>query len=186
MVLVYDGACRLCCALAQRWQATGGQEVELLPAQAAGIRERFPELSPQALAAAVHLIDTEGRAYSGAEAIFAAIAHGKAHHWPWRIYRRSPRFARIAQRAYRWVSAHRRLLSYLMGRPSHTPYDIDSVAAAIPLATIMTPDERRPAMEKLRASVREQDVHWWRGQFLETCGVASPAAPSTPGTGHAG
>jgi trehalose 6-phosphate synthase/phosphatase len=66
------------------------------------------------------------------------------------------------------------------------PYDIDSVAAAIPLATIMTPDERRPAMEKLRANVREQDVHWWLGQFLETCGVASPAAPSTPGTGHTG
>ena len=51
------------------------------------------------------------------------------------------------------------------------PYDIDCVAAAIPLAAIMTPEERRPAMEKLRTNVRVENVYWWLGQFLKACGV---------------
>ncbi len=52
------------------------------------------------------------------------------------------------------------------------PYDIECVAAAIPLAVIMTPEERRPSMEKLRTVVRVEDVYWWLGQFLQACGLA--------------
>ena len=51
------------------------------------------------------------------------------------------------------------------------PYDIDSVAAAIPLAAIMTPEERRPSMEKLRANIREENVYWWLERFLKVCGM---------------
>jgi hypothetical protein len=36
----------------------------------------------------------------------------------------------------------------------------DCVAAAIPLAAIMRPEERRPPMEKLRANVRLESVYW--------------------------
>jgi len=60
------------------------------------------------------------------------------------------------------------------------PYDIELVADAIELAVMMTPKERRPAMEKLRANIREQNVHWWANEFLRVCGVklggAAPAA----------
>jgi trehalose 6-phosphate synthase len=60
------------------------------------------------------------------------------------------------------------------------PYDIDCVADAIKLAVLMTPAERRAAMEKLRGNIREQDVHWWLAQFLKVCGVrlAASAAPT--------
>jgi trehalose 6-phosphate synthase/phosphatase len=51
------------------------------------------------------------------------------------------------------------------------PYDIDCVADAIKLSVMMTPSERRPAMRKLRANIREQNVHWWLAQFLRVCGV---------------
>jgi trehalose 6-phosphate synthase/phosphatase len=51
------------------------------------------------------------------------------------------------------------------------PYDIDCVATGIQLAVIMTPEERRPAMEKLRANIRDQNVYWWLSQFLRVCGV---------------
>src|ERR1700722_7457392 len=51
------------------------------------------------------------------------------------------------------------------------PYDIDCVADAIKLAVVMTPAERRPAMEKLRANIRDQNVHWWLSQFLKVCGT---------------
>jgi trehalose 6-phosphate synthase len=61
------------------------------------------------------------------------------------------------------------------------PYDIDSVAAAIPLATLMTPGERRAAMEKLRASVKAYDVYWWLGRFLQVCGFDASALASDAG-----
>jgi trehalose 6-phosphate synthase len=51
------------------------------------------------------------------------------------------------------------------------PYDIDCVADAIELAVLMTPAERRAAMDKLRTNIREQNVHWWLSQFLKVCGV---------------
>lgn len=51
------------------------------------------------------------------------------------------------------------------------PYDIDCVAAGIQLAVLMTPEERRPAMEKLRTNIRDQNVFWWLSQFLRVCGV---------------
>jgi trehalose 6-phosphate synthase len=57
------------------------------------------------------------------------------------------------------------------------PYDIDCVAAAIPLAAIMTAEERRPSMEKLRTNVRVENVYWWLGQFLKVCGVELGDSP---------
>jgi trehalose 6-phosphate synthase len=52
------------------------------------------------------------------------------------------------------------------------PYDIDCVAAAIPLAAITTPDERRLTMERLRTNVRVENIYWWLGQFLRACGIS--------------
>jgi trehalose 6-phosphate synthase len=51
------------------------------------------------------------------------------------------------------------------------PYDIECVADAIDLAVVMTPQERRTAMDKLRTLVRQQNVHVWISQFLRVCGV---------------
>lgn len=63
------------------------------------------------------------------------------------------------------------------------PYDIDCVADAIKLAAVMTPAERRPAMEKLRRNIRTQDVHWWVSQFLRVCGAGVHAALAGVGAG---
>jgi trehalose 6-phosphate synthase len=52
------------------------------------------------------------------------------------------------------------------------PYDLDSVAAAIRMAVTMTPMERRPAMDCLRANVRDENVYWWLNRFIAKCGVA--------------
>ena len=120
-VLVYDGTCNLCRSWVHRWHTADGKNGDCLPAQAASVQERFPEISPQAFATAVHLINTDGSVYSGAEAIFGAMALGQDCRWPWRIYRRSPHIARIAEWAYRSVARHRRLLSWFMGRLSRTP-----------------------------------------------------------------
>lgn len=52
------------------------------------------------------------------------------------------------------------------------PYDIDCVSAAVLLAAITRPDERRQSMERLRANVRVESVYWWVGQFLRACGFS--------------
>ncbi len=51
------------------------------------------------------------------------------------------------------------------------PYDIDGTADAIRTAVRMTPRQRRPAMKKLRANVRTEDVYRWLNQFLARCGA---------------
>jgi trehalose 6-phosphate synthase len=55
------------------------------------------------------------------------------------------------------------------------PYDLECVAAGIKLAAVMSPTERRPAMEKLRTNIREQNVYWWLAQFLRVCGIRQTA-----------
>jgi len=60
------------------------------------------------------------------------------------------------------------------------PYDLDGVAVGIREAAAMTPAQRRPAMENLRARVRNQDVYWWLSRFLSASGVRlDPRMPST-------
>ena len=51
------------------------------------------------------------------------------------------------------------------------PYDIESVSAALHTAITMTPEQRRPTMEQLRANVRDENVYWWLNQFMNKCGV---------------
>jgi trehalose 6-phosphate synthase len=58
------------------------------------------------------------------------------------------------------------------------PYDIDGVAARLLAAVTLAPDRRRPAMERLRAILRAQDVYWWVKQFMARCAAARPARPA--------
>lgn len=53
------------------------------------------------------------------------------------------------------------------------PYDMSRVADAIRHGVMLTRNQRRPAMRRLRSIVRRQDVFWWVKQFLDACGVAS-------------
>jgi trehalose 6-phosphate synthase len=57
------------------------------------------------------------------------------------------------------------------GAVSVNPYDIEGVAAAIRRAVLMSPEQRRPAMEKLRKKIHEEDVYWWLNQFMHECGM---------------
>lgn len=51
------------------------------------------------------------------------------------------------------------------------PYDHQAVADAIHRAATMPLEQRRPAMRRLRACVRRQDVFWWLKRFLTACGL---------------
>jgi predicted DCC family thiol-disulfide oxidoreductase YuxK len=67
----------LCRASVRRLGAKTGETLDYLPAQDASTKARFPQVSWQDLDAAVHLFDTDGWVYSGAEAIARALAHGQ-------------------------------------------------------------------------------------------------------------
>ena len=48
------------------------------------------------------------------------------------------------------------------------PYDIDGMAETIQQALQMPLEERQVRHQKLLASIRRYDVHWWRKAFLDT------------------
>ncbi len=47
------------------------------------------------------------------------------------------------------------------------PYDTDGTAEAIQRALQMPLDERQQRHQALLQRVRDEDVHWWRQQFLD-------------------
>src|SRR5438874_7272648 len=73
-VVIYDGECMFCCFWIRRWQQTTCQAVDYLAFQDGDAAERFPELPPQQLQTALHLVTSDGSVFSGAEAAFRALA----------------------------------------------------------------------------------------------------------------
>src|SRR5205823_4065688 len=90
-----------------------------------GIEERFPELRRHDFEVAVHLIETEGTVFSGAEAALGALAYSPNRHWWLDWYEHSPGFAHLSEWVYRFVAAHRGFFSKLTrlawGRHSDPP-----------------------------------------------------------------
>jgi len=112
-VMLFDGDCGLCVFWIRRWQRATGERVEYLPFQDRRALERFPELSREQLLLAVHLIEPGGTVCRGAEAVCRSLATNPARQWPLRWYQKSPRFAALAERAYRFVAEHRPLAAAL-------------------------------------------------------------------------
>src|ERR1700720_1391045 len=100
--MVYDGDCRFCTFWIQRWQRLTGDRVEYVPFEEPTLLARFPELRPEPLELAVHLVETDGSVYVGAEAVFRALARHAHGQWFLDWYAHSPLFARAAEWIYRF------------------------------------------------------------------------------------
>jgi len=111
--MVFDGKCGFCATWIQRWRRMTRETVEYIPADEPTVQTRFPEIPRERFDLAVHLIETDGQVYAGAEAVVRAMAHGEAHRWPIRAYQFSPIFARAMERGYRLVADHRPFFSWL-------------------------------------------------------------------------
>jgi alpha,alpha-trehalose-phosphate synthase [UDP-forming] len=57
------------------------------------------------------------------------------------------------------------------------PYDMDALVAAIRKAVYMSPEARRPAMDRLRASTRDENVYWWGDRFISRWDAAIKMEP---------
>jgi predicted DCC family thiol-disulfide oxidoreductase YuxK len=112
-LLVYDGDCGFCRFWVRRWKQMTGERVDCLPAQDARVPAEFPEIPRERFALTVQLVETDGRVFSGAEAILRAMSYGPSRGWPLRAYQSVPVFAKSAERTYRFVADHRLFLSRL-------------------------------------------------------------------------
>lgn len=107
--LIYDGECARCRGWAdrvRRWDRSG--TIDLVAAQDPETLRRFPGITQDRLAEAVHYVDEHGVAWAGADAIERLLAR-----WPvarglrslWAI----PGWRRLAARAYDWIARGRHL-----------------------------------------------------------------------------
>ncbi len=110
--LLYDGDCGFCRWWVARWRHATGDAVEYAASQESG--DRFPQVPPEAFARAVQLVEPDGKAYGGAEAVFRALAYaGPAGGVGLRLYRGLPGFAAATESGYRLVADHRAVFSRL-------------------------------------------------------------------------
>jgi predicted DCC family thiol-disulfide oxidoreductase YuxK len=108
-LLIFDGDCGFCRRWITRWQSMTGDRIIYAPYQEIG--EQFPQISHQEFVTAVQLVDTDGQIFSGAEAVFRALAQVPGKGWGLWFYRHVPGFAPVSRAVYRFVAGHRYGLS---------------------------------------------------------------------------
>ena len=116
--MIYDGDCNFCSLWVRRWQHATGDHLDYLPFQDPRVAARFPDVPRGQCETAVQLIETDGRVYGGAEAVFRTLAHHPRAGWLFDWYQRSTAFARATEWGYRLVARHRGLFSALSPRAS--------------------------------------------------------------------
>jgi predicted DCC family thiol-disulfide oxidoreductase YuxK len=107
LVFLYDGHCRLCSNSAKVMKRLAHpEELELLDFQSPGALDTFPQVSFQQCMEAAQLVDRQGHAWSGLE----AVVRGGATRWYFRpalwVYR-VPLLRQLGDRIYAWVAANR-------------------------------------------------------------------------------
>jgi predicted DCC family thiol-disulfide oxidoreductase YuxK len=124
-LLVFDGDCNFCTLWIHRWQQMTGDAVDYLPSQDASVAAQFPEIPRERFETAVQLIEPDGTVYSGAEAVFRALAKNPKWRWLLRAYEKIPVIARITEFAYGFVAGHRtffsRITRWFWGRHVELP-----------------------------------------------------------------
>lgn len=124
-LMVYDGDCNFCILWIRRWQQLTGDNVDYMPAQDPRVPGRFPEIPHEQYDTAIQLIEPNGAVYSGAEAVFRALAHNSNRNWLLRTYENSPAFMDVTEWAYGLVARNRtwfsRLTRWFWGRHLEEP-----------------------------------------------------------------
>ena len=115
--LVYDGTCGFCTRAARWVQARDNAgRIEVVHAQAAGVRQRFG-LTPAETDRAAWTFDRIGRRWEGAAAMNRALRE-LGGPWPLvgALYAVPP-IRWVENRVYGWVARNRPLLSRIWGAP---------------------------------------------------------------------
>ena len=109
--LLYDGECSFCACWVERLKGITKDQVEYLPFQSSP--KQFPKILIEDCERSIHLIDTKGNVFKGAEAIFRILACVPGRTWPLWMYENTPGFALVAERFYQMVSKNRKFLRFI-------------------------------------------------------------------------
>ncbi len=105
--MVYDGDCGFCKLWIARWREITAGAVDYEQLQDASAR--FPEVPRAEFEGAVKLIETDGRVFSGAEAVYRSLGQGGgSSFWRW-CFEHLPGFAPVSNLAYAFIAGHREL-----------------------------------------------------------------------------
>ena len=107
-LMAFDGDCGFCRAWIARWREITGDRVDYKPYQE--VARDLPQIPVTAFAAAVHLLEPDGRISRGAEAVFRSLAIGGLR-WPLRAYEWSATVRRVTEAAYAFVARNRSLFN---------------------------------------------------------------------------
>ncbi len=127
-LLVYDGECGFCGYWQRYWQRLTDERVIYEAYQTAAAR--FPDIPVSEFRRAVQYITAQGRA-SGAEASFLTLDNAPGGCVWLKLYRKFPWFAKLSERVYALIAAHRPLFygisKLLWGRERYpSSYDLVS------------------------------------------------------------
>jgi predicted DCC family thiol-disulfide oxidoreductase YuxK len=106
--VIYDGNCKVCGRMVKmltRWDRN--HELEIIPSQAPGIRERFPWIPPRAYVDSVQVVrTTDGKTWQAAaalEELLNVLPKGRLISWLFKI----PFVRPLVDRFYRWFAQNR-------------------------------------------------------------------------------
>ena len=114
--VIYDGHCKVCGRMVRvlaKWD--GNRELEIIPSQTSGVRERFPWIPARAYVDSIQVIRTQdGRTWQAAAAIeelLKVLPRGRLISWLFKI----PFVRPLIDRFYRWFARNR----YRLGCGEH-------------------------------------------------------------------
>jgi len=128
-LLIFDGDCNFCRRWIGRWKRSTKEKVDYEFSQAVG--PEFPEIPKEKFQASVLLVETDGKTFGGAEAVFRTLAYAPGRKWMLECYKKIPGVRFITEGFYRTIASHRvlfsRLTGFLWGKNLDPPaFDISS------------------------------------------------------------
>jgi predicted DCC family thiol-disulfide oxidoreductase YuxK len=106
--VIYDGQCKVCgrmVRMLKKWDRN--HELEIIPSQAPGIRERFPWITPRAYVESVQVVRTrDGKTWQAAaalEELLKILPKGRLISWLFKI----PLVRPLVDLFYRWFARNR-------------------------------------------------------------------------------
>jgi predicted DCC family thiol-disulfide oxidoreductase YuxK len=110
-VLIYDGDCNFCRRWIVRLRHVIGDRIDYRAFQE--VAHPFPDISREQFQASIQLVQPDGSACEGAEAVFQALAYNPNHGGFLWMYRRVPGVASATEFLYRLVARNRRVFGRL-------------------------------------------------------------------------
>lgn len=107
--MLYDGDCPFCLRWIKKWQVVTGTHISYFPYQE--VLANYPEVNEEQCRKTVRLILPDSTVFSGAHAVFKALAlAGRYRSLLW-SYQHFPLFARLSEWFYGLVARHRLFFS---------------------------------------------------------------------------